>query len=193
MIQERMTKKIVLEENPLLVQALLKFSYLSTYEIPSPDDPDSEDSLSPFQFHAEMYQLADKYDITDLASLAKKNYNALLTQSWDASSFLDSLVCVYTTTPDSDRGLRDVAAYHAKLHGRELEESPTLWNKLIGLREVIPSFTLDVLRLFFKSPLSGWCSACRSNQDVEAIQLRCKKCHKGGASSAPRNDSQINW
>jgi hypothetical protein len=60
-------------------------------------------------------------------------------------------------------------------------QSPALDILRITLQDV-PEFAFDVLQSFVNAPLRGRCSFCGPNQNAEAIQIRCKRCGKGGFS-----------
>ena len=67
----------------------------------------------PYEFNARMYALADKYGIGDLEDFASNSLSQLLPcpggqRTIDAPNFVKALKVIYTTTLNSDRGLRDL-------------------------------------------------------------------------------------
>lgn len=58
--------------------------------------------------HARVYALAEKYGISGLKELAKEKFEVMANESWEESGYLEAMHEVYTTTVESDRGLRNV-------------------------------------------------------------------------------------
>ena len=100
--------------------------------------------------HARVYALAEKFGISGLKALAKKKFELLIASSVDDlidAGFVDALEEVYTTTVDSDRGLRNVVvhafrkepmlAYQADVR-QEIPEIPPLAFDLYRVNNGIP-------------------------------------------------------
>ncbi|GKT52608.1 uncharacterized protein ColSpa_12789 [Colletotrichum spaethianum] len=79
--------------------------------------------ISDILLHAKAYAIAEKYAIDDLKSLARTKFETTAQRSWDTDDFLDAIDEAYTSTLDSDRGLRDIVlkvfAEHKELLDRE--------------------------------------------------------------------------
>ncbi|KAF1848768.1 uncharacterized protein K460DRAFT_393764 [Cucurbitaria berberidis CBS 394.84] len=58
--------------------------------------------------HAKMYEVGDKYQVTGLKELARENFQAACAVSWDDEQFAVAARHVFTSTPESDGGLRGV-------------------------------------------------------------------------------------
>ncbi|KAI1130641.1 hypothetical protein F5Y10DRAFT_289054 [Nemania abortiva] len=58
--------------------------------------------------HAKVYALAGKYFINGLKALALQKFETATQKHWAPNDFLEAAQEAYTSTPDSDRGLRDV-------------------------------------------------------------------------------------
>lgn len=58
--------------------------------------------------NALVYALADKYNIFLLKDLAQTKFEVRAADEWAAEDIISILPKVYTTTPDSDRGLRQI-------------------------------------------------------------------------------------
>lgn len=70
---------------------------------------DPEEWNSAHHLHAAMYALGDKYDFTVLKDKAKWNFDLVVTkQPQDLLNLVHSIPIVYESTPNSDRGLRDI-------------------------------------------------------------------------------------
>ena len=106
--QEGTTGTIELkDEDPQMVGLFLRYFYAQDYQI---DDNGKE----PLIAHARMYAIADKYSVPLLKDLAKERFATCLKniesegiQSLDIPIFATAIEIIYTTTLDSDRGLRD--------------------------------------------------------------------------------------
>lgn len=69
--------------------------------------------------HAQMYALADKYGIHDLKDLVREKFAEVASSYWDGSGFLMAVQTVYSSTPETDHGLRDIIVDTLSQH-REL-------------------------------------------------------------------------
>lgn len=63
-----------------------------------------------------VYALAEKYDIPDLKTLAKRKFEIAVACYYDAPELAEAIELVYSNTVDSDRGLRGVVLQLFKLH-----------------------------------------------------------------------------
>lgn len=80
------------------------------------------DTTAPVLDSAKMYAMGDKYDMQGLKLKAKENFVAHLPVS--AGDFIAAIPVIYTSTPDTDRGLRDNAAAFAVYHWKTLFAMP---------------------------------------------------------------------
>ena len=112
--KERISGEINLQEDdPEMVNNMLCFLYTSGYQ-------DDAEGGRPLLVDAKMYTIGDKYSIKALKSLAKAKFSDALDAGWDIVSFPEVIETVYTTTPTSDRGLRDCLAPVLLEHKEEL-------------------------------------------------------------------------
>jgi hypothetical protein len=58
--------------------------------------------------HAKVYSLADKYFVKSLKETARDKFESCMRDSFAGSVFYDAVEAVFTTTPDTDAGLRDL-------------------------------------------------------------------------------------
>jgi len=72
------------------------------------DSSDDVSHKSPLEVNADMYILADKYDLQQLKDLSASKYQKIAPSSWDSPGFHKSVQTVYENTMDSDRLLRDI-------------------------------------------------------------------------------------
>jgi len=93
---------------------MVYFFYHFDYEVLDPslsDDTDGpygdEEKCPSLVIHAKVYALAEKFLIPGLKALAIRKYKAAASASLGIDDFLQSVQEVYTSTVESDRGLRD--------------------------------------------------------------------------------------
>ncbi|EME45178.1 hypothetical protein DOTSEDRAFT_71038 [Dothistroma septosporum NZE10] len=93
------------------------------------------ESESHLVLHTQIYALAEKYDIPALKQLARHKFEMSAACYYDAPELADAIEFVYSSTMDSDRGLRDVVLQlfrsHPQLANTQdifavLKETPTL-------------------------------------------------------------------
>jgi len=87
--------------------------------------------------HARVYAVADKYGIPGLKALAQKKFETQTAARWDDYDFLDAMEEVYTTTAESDRGLRNVVvqAFRAHPHLARRPETREVIDEIIPLAQ----------------------------------------------------------
>lgn len=57
---------------------------------------------------AEMYEIGDKYDVLGLKKLALSKFSLLCDEYWDDVLFAPAAHYAFSTTPENDKGLRDI-------------------------------------------------------------------------------------
>lgn len=81
----------------------------------------SGESDPPAVVHAKMYALADKYELDQgLRDLCTTKFKAEAEKYWKDASFVDACVLAFRSTPESDRGLRDVVVEIVVTNAKEL-------------------------------------------------------------------------
>ncbi|KAJ0270851.1 hypothetical protein COL940_011397 [Colletotrichum noveboracense] len=83
----------------------------SLYSDSTSQSPELEDTnsthISCLLLHAKVYAATEKYAIGNLKDLAVAKFKTTAIQDWDPTAFLDAATEAYTSTIDTDRGLRD--------------------------------------------------------------------------------------
>ena len=124
-LQEASTNTINLTKDTLnLVTRLIDCLYLGTYNDFKAKD-DAQYWKSAHQLHAEMFSLGDKYDCAVLkeSALAKFEEHTNKNGVQDLLGFIASIPIIYSSTPDSERALRDMTITKIKgAPGRFLKE-----------------------------------------------------------------------
>ncbi|KAK2761427.1 BTB/POZ domain-containing protein [Colletotrichum kahawae] len=147
--------RISLPDNePAIVDMMVQYFYRLDYrQPPEPeDDPSvtdqkqkSNQKAHSLLLHAKVYTLAEKYAIGGLKDLALSKFKTAAAQAWDTVDFLNAATEAYTSTVDSDRGMRDAAieafAKHKDLLGR---------NEVKTVIEGLGSFAFDLLMYFHR-------------------------------------------
>ncbi|KAK3356342.1 BTB/POZ protein [Lasiosphaeria hispida] len=125
---------ITLEEvDDAVVEAMIHFMYYFDYN--------NTQVISSMVFNAQVYSLADKYVIPTLKNLAKEKFQAAIKTGWGMDDFPTAVAEVYNSTPEGDRGLRDLV----------LEISGTNIKTLVqngGFRNILretPAFATDII------------------------------------------------
>ena len=63
-----------------------------------------------------MYEIADKYDAVGLKDLATEKFRWACQYLWDDDKFSIAADHVFSTTPDHDKGLRDIVSATISAH-----------------------------------------------------------------------------
>ena len=103
-----------------MIYRMLEYLYMQEYTVDLGLDPfwSVNDSWAQTRLHvhAQMYSLGDKYDLPGLKKEAARRFindTAILgNKKRKTLTLLSVIPTIYTTTPDSDRGLRDLVAQH---------------------------------------------------------------------------------
>ncbi|KAI0182846.1 BTB/POZ protein [Xylaria flabelliformis] len=141
-------KTINLEEVEIdVVKAMIHFMYHFEYNYP--------DGVSTLLFDAKMYSIADRYIIPSLKDYVQAKVEAAFYLSPDPAVFPTNQLLtfsseVYSSTPESDRGLRDVVTevFHKNLN--KLESSATFRTTL----HEIPGLAVDLI--YFKPKVKSY-------------------------------------
>ena len=83
---------------------MLNFMYLFDYDAGGSDQA----RTSPMIFNVKVYSIADKYDVVALKSQAKEKFEKTAKSCWNMDDFPPAISEVYSSTPATDRGLRDL-------------------------------------------------------------------------------------
>ncbi|KAI1517870.1 BTB/POZ domain containing protein [Pyrenophora tritici-repentis] len=85
----------------------------------------------PLTIHATMYALADKYQVAGLGGVAKAKFEETLHHHSNSVDFINAVQIAYSSTPDSNRGLRDTVVRAFRVHFQvNVAEIPGLEAKL---------------------------------------------------------------
>ena len=91
---------------------------------------------------AKMYAIGDKFDTASLKAMALKRFNRGCLAHWNTDEFAAAAHHVFTSTPDTDMGLRDIVAETISDH-MDIFQKPAVE----ALTEKFHSLAIAVLRL----------------------------------------------
>ncbi|KAK1989747.1 hypothetical protein LX36DRAFT_686373 [Colletotrichum falcatum] len=156
------------DDDPVAVEMMVQYFYNLGYCKPTPESnsdrshadlcqttqehSDSGD-ISDILLHAKVYAIAEKYAIGGLKALARIKFQTTASKCWDTDDFLDAISEAYTSTLDSDRGLRDIVLKVFAEHEQLLD-----WNEIKELLRRLGSLAYDLLMHYHHKdkPDLGW-------------------------------------
>ncbi|OWY49671.1 hypothetical protein AA0118_g5068 [Alternaria tenuissima] len=153
--QEGATAKADLsEDEPEIVKLLVQYLYEGEYDIKLTDVKlaDMADSARPvccpdwvppttgteatqLLVSAKMYEIGDKYDVLGLKQLALAKFSLACEKYWESQEFAPAAHYAFSTTPESDKGLRDIVTKTIADHMKTLNSPAVeaLLNEFNGL------------------------------------------------------------
>ncbi|KAL1969168.1 hypothetical protein VTN77DRAFT_422 [Rasamsonia byssochlamydoides] len=102
------------DDNPYAVEAMLQHLYGMDYIVAY------HPGLSIELFDAKVYAIAEKFGIPSLKDEVKTMFTSQVKETWNSEDFPPAVAEVYATTPQTDRGLRDVVTDVACEHIKDL-------------------------------------------------------------------------
>lgn len=121
--------------DPDVLDKVLSYIYKHDYQV---------EAKSAVTLHPEVYKLADYLDMQTLKQVVRKKFSEALRVDWEVASFTKALRVIYTTTPPTDRGLRDIAKAHLGQHKKTLREHKA-FTDLVEANFADGRFVMDVL------------------------------------------------
>lgn len=107
--QESSDRKIQIKDfDASVVEAMLRFMYSFDYS--------NNSGSSTMVYDAQVYQIADKYDIPALKAHCKSKFGTAIATGWSLDDFPLAITVAYESTPSEDRGLRDLAVETSRKH-----------------------------------------------------------------------------
>jgi hypothetical protein len=126
-----------------VVGAMLRFVYFFDYDVP----PNTRTMI----FHAQVYQIGDKYGIEPLKKQALSKFRHVVDEAevddGFARNLADTISIVYNTTPSGDRGLRDIVVQSSCTHFEYLI-SETSFKEALGMNG---DFSADLVSLIHEN------------------------------------------
>ncbi len=180
MIQESESNTIDLsDDTKCVIYRMVEFLYRGDYqEIDHPDyqtlDKDIIDRSGAHHavLHASMFAVADKYDIAALGDLAKEKFDKAI-ENIDNQHYMDVINHVYSTTPESYRGLRDKIGHQTRIRGSTIRTDPVLNSRLEEIVSTTRQFAWDLIQSSFMPTSAKTCTGCNSNL---GDKISCSAC-----------------
>ena len=183
--QEGVTKRIEIKEHsPFLIGRMLQHLYTLNYsgsQESSGGVPEAS-FISELHTHTKMYAIGDEYDIKDLKEEALRKFeqavDAKFGESDELTTILQVVPAIYKTTPDSDRGLRDLVVTFGAQHLKRMKDLPELEDVVTQ----VPKFMVEVLPRYFsrpqheKRPNSQYCRKCDDDGPWIYDRVVCDGC-----------------
>ncbi|KAL9117305.1 MAG: hypothetical protein Q9187_006161 [Circinaria calcarea] len=161
----------LVEDEPEMIDRMLDYLYRLDYSDLVP--PTLNMSEGRLIVNARMYALADKYEIWALKELAKQKSINALEEDWSGESFLTALEIVWTTTPYSDRGLRDCFLTAITTHKLDLYKREGFMEAVRAVDEL----AADIVDVEWKGsgsiPSMLFCNYCKANRNVRCSCTQC--------------------
>ncbi|KAL6167145.1 hypothetical protein ACJQWK_06591 [Exserohilum turcicum] len=104
------------KDEPAIIKLLIQYLYEGEYDHSLPNECHSHiketarfhDPAEQLVTHTKMYEIADKYNVVGLKDLVIEKFSRACEQFWYDTYFAIAAHRAYSTTPDNDRGLRDI-------------------------------------------------------------------------------------
>lgn len=144
-------------------------------------DASSQGEVPPTVFNAKVYSMADKYDVTTLKLQAKEKFEQAAETCWRMDDFPHAITEVYSSTPATDRGLRDVVIRVVCEHidaFLEKQEFKSVFEETVG-------FAADITRSIVKGHKSlkeYRCPNCRKSWKAAILEGSSHPCQRCGIS-----------
>jgi len=94
--------------------------YTFDYEVKLTDNDTAKMETHRLLFHANVYAMGEKHGANSVKDAAREKFREAVQSQWSEAVFPDAVKLVYETTPQNDRGLRNVVTKLAAGHAREL-------------------------------------------------------------------------
>jgi hypothetical protein len=209
--KESVTNRVILQEEPVLVKGMIEYLHRLDYEVP-PSCPGTDIFISldkstsatvstetlsepheatvttfdPLSVHILMYSLADRMFIEGLKLVSKGKAEQELDRRVNSEIFPRAIIQIYKSTPEIDRGLRDVAIRATMNNLKELRTTTVAHGGEMALPvfpdslvKSTPQFASDLAVAMMEKTVSDWgCyGLCMTNWRSQYGQRRKRSGH----------------
>lgn len=171
------------EQQPLLIARMLQYFYYGEYDVMNVaaglarilDKASSKVILNDavliqdydFEVHAEMYAMADRFEIPALEAFSATNFvSEVRSKNFSIADLVSAIEYVYKSTPENDVGLRKWVVYRAQQVDHELVRHDDFETAL----KDHPDFAWDFATKYARANYL-WCSHCKDTIDL--VECRC--------------------
>lgn len=78
--------------------------------------PPADGDATQLLLHTQMYEIADKYDVSGLKEMAREKFLRACFEYWDDEHFAPAAHYAFSTTPEDDFGLREIISHIISQH-----------------------------------------------------------------------------
>lgn len=171
------------EQQPLMIARMLQYLYYGHYDVINiatgltrildkaaskfiHDDAILSQDFD-FEVHANVYAMADRFEILALKAISATNFvSELRSKNFSIANLVSAIDFVYATTPDNDFGLRRWVVYRAQQFEHELVRHSDFENALKDHAD----FAWDFATKYAKANYL-WCSHCTDTIDL--VECKC--------------------
>ncbi|KAL9003595.1 MAG: hypothetical protein Q9188_003546 [Gyalolechia gomerana] len=139
--------------------------------------------------NVQVYALAEKYDVQPLKSLAAKRFRAGVKGEWETDDILTVLAEVYTTTPSTDRGLREDMLHVCERYSDELMALST-FHEMLRNDGIL---AVEILRVFHSIKESLDIEVYKLKETLEDFTVQSRKLRKTAQSLQDQLTSAKEW
>lgn len=164
------------DDDPHMVDRLISHCYMRNY---TTSPLLNEIHTSRIHTNVHMYALAEKYDISGLKKEAIwkfTHYMKIKTDLYDKiTALVEVIPAIYTTTPDSDRTLRDYAVAFGLEHWDHFLALADLGDRMPGrfLVEISEKLYHMPAKIVEKVPYEEECVRCGSTGKWKVHEVKC--------------------
>lgn len=150
---------------------MLDFVYTNDYNTPSLSTSCSPTACHDLSLHASVYAVGEKYDLPSLKQLAVEKFQRGSKIAWENEDFYRAVQIAFTTTSDSDKGMRNAVTEVILAHARRFANN----RDMEAVVRSVDGLAYDLWKSAANVPIGPSCSAC-GNVYVKECG-RCPKFH----------------
>ncbi|KID80733.1 uncharacterized protein G6M90_00g006360 [Metarhizium brunneum] len=159
------------------VRSMIDYMYTRQYSpTTQPDSVEPSGASYPIVFHARMFELADKYMVVGLQTLAASEFNKAIEQETDVCKFLRSVPEIYSLASTASDKLREAVVWEFRCWIACQEFDATVKEVLREVIGKVPQFTEELLDSFLDSTLLDECSCSEGRTKRIRRALDMPKC-----------------
>ena len=174
------------EDNPDHLDSVISFLYKQAYDVPSVR---SSEGYNQFEWDTCVYALADKYGIPTLKQFIIQKLKAIFEEEKiDDNAFISSIETTWTSTPLSDKGLREpfmerILCYREDYFRRPYFENLLIRSERLAADLLMAEFALDSRKQAQPLTLKTYteCHKCKEVSRIGCLECRGKDvsvCHR---------------
>lgn len=175
------------KDDPEVVQLMFDFLYLQSYDQGPSDEERSRYNLIS---HTKLYAIGGKYGIPHMKEAAKNKFDEEVEKEIASEIFLGAAKLGFTTTPDSDRGLRQSIVRAMLGNAAKLRHNEEMNNLICSNKDLALELWKEITALpcgpmcpkcstAFVVRTCRWCNEADVKQDC-FVSCECDRVKHGG-------------